>query len=766
MIDVVSVVVIVVAANSNVAAQHAPSEKYVWKNVKIVAGGFVTGIEFSPKQPGLAYCRTDIGSFYRWDSSLQQWTPLCDWCGVSNLMGGESLATDPVDPNKLYLAAGMGSRSSAAIMRSIDRGKTFEVIPVPFAMGGNENGRGLGERLAIDPNSPNILYFGSRHDGLWISRDSASTWHKVHGFPIKGSDNQNQDAGFGNRGLGFGAGSNVGLSFVVFDASSSLPGSPCQTIFVGSTEPGDSHLFCSTNAGSSWEVVAGQPPPTLVPRHAELDSMGMLYISYGNGPGPNNITDGAVWKLNTKNGEWTDITPLTPKHDGNPGFGYGGLSIDRQHPGTLAIATIDRWNPTDDVLRSTDGGKTWNSINAQAHLDISRSPYLSFGAAEPRFGWWMDALAIDPFNSSHMAYGTGATIYATNDVTLADVHQATHWSVWADGIEETAVAHLLSPNEGVHLISALADIGGFTHDDLDLSPPTGMHKNPVFVSTYSVDYAEKNPNVVVRSGTGKDGGMAYSVDGGQTWSPLHGPANSAINQDNRGFGRGGHTGGLVVSANGSTFMSLSGTPEITRDRGTSWTACQGLPAGLRPLFDRVNPLKSYALDVDHKQIYISTDGGASFQANPSEMPDLPVNSGNVRRGVPGGSRYGTGIVATQGMEGDLWLIAEGILAHSVDGGATFMQLTAAPVIMSGDQNFGFGKAAPGKDYPALFVAGSYLGDTGIFRSDDSGHIWMRINDDQHQYGTRFRAVTGDPRIYGRVYVGTDGRGIVYGDIAP
>jgi len=42
----------------------------------------------------------------------------------------------------------------------------------------------------------------------------------------------------------------------------------------------------------------------------------------------------------------------------------------------------------------------------------------------------------------------------------------------------------------------------------------------------------------------------------------------------------------------------------------------------------------------------------------------------------------------------------------------------------------------------------------------------RVNDDRHQYGNRFRCITGDPRIYGRVYAGTEGRGIVYGDRAP
>jgi hypothetical protein len=41
---------------------------------------------------------------------------------------------------------------------------------------------------------------------------------------------------------------------------------------------------------------------------------------------------------------------------------------------------------------------------------------------------------------------------------------------------------------------------------------------------------------------------------------------------------------------------------------------------------------------------------------------------------------------------------------------------------------------------------------------------VRINDDQHQYGS-IGSVTGDPRIYGRVYFATGGRGVIYGDRA-
>ncbi|MCS2428528.1 hypothetical protein [Parabacteroides goldsteinii] len=54
------------------------------------------------------------------------------------------------------------------------------------------------------------------------------------------------------------------------------------------------------------------------------------------------------------------------------------------------------------------------------------------------------------------------------------------------------------------------------------------------------------------------------------------------------------------------------------------------------------------------------------------------------------------------------------------------------------------------------------GISGFFRSDDAARGWVRINDDDHQYGLVLH-ISGDPKRYGRVYVGSHGRGIVYAD---
>jgi len=74
------------------------------------------------------------------------------------------------------------------------------------------------------------------------------------------------------------------------------------------------------------------------------------------------------------------------------------------------------------------------------------------------------------------------------------------------------------------------------------------------------------------------------------------------------------------------------------------------------------------------------------------------------------------------------------------------------------------QGGPKAKVAALYLVGTVQGQRGFFRSTDSGATWVRINDDQHQWGLVLH-ITGDPKKFGRVYVGTHGRGTFYGDPA-
>jgi xyloglucan-specific exo-beta-1,4-glucanase len=714
-------------AAAGLTASRAASTPYTWRNVAIVGGGFVDGLVFSPAQPGLAYARTDIGGAYRWDADAGRWVPLMDFTGFGdwNELGVESIAADPVNPAQVWVAAGEYTQPWAEplngeILRSDNQGRTWQISDLPIQLASNQNGRNMGERLAVDPDDDSILYLASPANGLWRSTDGGSTWSQVTSFPVTSTPDD------------------IGLSFVTFDPASSRRGEPTRTIFVGDAT--GTALYESTDAGATWQLVPGEPAG-MEPQHGVMASNGTFYVDYANQPGPNGMTDGSVWKYGTLTGAWTDITPEVPGAGGNPAFGYAGLAVDPEHPDTLMVATNDRWSPIDTIFRSTDAGSTWEDVGADANLDISASPFLAWGTT-PKFGWWIASIAIDPFNPNHVIFGTGATVFGSDDVTAADHGRATTWSsAAAEGIEETAVNDLVAPAAGpCQLISAVGDLGGFCHTSLSQSPETGMIE-PILGSGTSIGEAGAAPLDVAEVGYS---GGDWSTDGGADWTAMTLPPGSTEG-----------AGVVAVAADGSSIVwaPVDAAPAYSTDGGQTWTAVTGLGEGLMPVADPVTPGVFYAFDPPTGDVLMSTDDGASFAVADT---GLPAGVGSEQ------SSSAPQLHTVPGRAGDLWLTAgNGVLYHSADGGQTFNQITSVTTAAT----LGFGKGAPGATYPAIYLTGIVNGAQGVFRSTDEGASWVRINNDSEQYAWIGQTITGDPQVFGQVFLGTNGRGILVADPA-
>ncbi len=735
-----------VLAAGGTRAQTAAS--YRWRNVKVGAGGFIPGVVFSRVERGLAYLRSDMGGAYRWEAADGRWIPLLDQFPLSSWQGVESVAPDPVDANVVYLAVGMSRREPAAILRSANRGADWSVTEVAFRMGGNEDGRGVGERLAVDPNRTSILYFGSRHDGLQRSVDRGATWAQAASFPYKGRGPQPMAE---RR-------ADAGLSFVVFDpaSASARPGEGSRSLYVGVADPGVHPLWRSDDAGETWSAI-GPDLPFLACK-AELDAEGLLYVTYSNGMGPNGVTDGAVGRYDTRTGVWKDITPERPSPSA-PG-GFMGISVDRSNPGCLAVASLNRWKPHDTVWRSSDRGETWVSIADKATRDVSATPFLLWGDQQAEIGWWMAGLAVDPFDPDFCCYTTGATVYATREFTGVSQERPSRWTPWVEGIEQTAVLTLVSPSEGPPLYSGFGDISGFTHEDLSVSPRL-MFAHPVFGNTDVIDFAGLAPNIVVRGGTPdvRRGGatLAWSDDHGTSWRVLTAPrpadapppALPVPGQPRRPDPY--ESFAIAVSADGGSFVVMTPAALVTRDRGQSWTPCAGLPPGVRPVADRAVAGRFYALDFATGAVFVSEDGAGGFA--PRATRGLPADlsaDGRV------GREQAWPLRAVPGRPGALWLVSHQGLFRSNDGGGVFAPVVSDLTVEMLD----FGAAPPGRTYPALYAIGRRGDLRAVWRSDDEGATWMRINDDRHEYGRRFRCIAADQRLFGRVYVGTDGRGIL------
>ena len=56
------------------------------------------------------------------------------------------------------------------------------------------------------------------------------------------------------------------------------------------------------------------------------------------------------------------------------------------------------------------------------------------------------------------------------------------------------------------------------------------------------------------------------------------------------------------------------------------------------------------------------------------------------------------------------------------------------------------------------MIGTIDGTDGVYRSDDEGITWTRIDDDDHRYGGVAR-IAADTSVYGRVFLA--GRGMNY-----
>jgi len=740
---------------------------YSWTNVRIVGGGYVTGVYFHPTQKNLMYARTDIGGAYRRGPNDTQWVPLLDFTSRanSNWAGVEALGLDPTDPNKLYLAVGEYYASWAgngAMLVSSDQGNTFKTVPLSFKNGSNELGRGTGDRIVVDANLPSTVYFGTRLAGLQISTDSGATWNQVASLPVTSTSNEN----------------GVVAVLPIKSSGSSLSATPAVYAIVGGTGTGTDPvgIYATTHGGSTtsaWTPVAGQPSfasatTPLAPLQAKLGPDGSIYILYGDQPGPNTMNVSQLWKFVPgsawTSGTWTQITLPNQNLTINNTNGYGAFTVDPSNAGHLLLSTLDQYYPTADVVyRSTDDGATWRDVSSVkissssvspnlATHDASLAPYVAFHqpASDISTGNWVTSVAIDPFNAAHAVYGNGGQIWATADVTNADPSASSlgivDWKIDALGVEETAITGLWAPPSGATiLLSSMLDNYGFAHQDLTVSPPQQMFWSPGATPT-AMDFEQNTPTNVVRVTDGSGGAApigVISTDGGLTWTAFASTPTAS---------KGG--GQIALSPDGSSMVwATEDTSSVwySTDAGTTWTASTGISSQAQVISDRAKAGVYYGFS--NGTLSVSTDAGATFTT--------------LQTGIPSGSySVPPTLVSLPDAQGDVWLTGgdEYGNLYSNTGTSTFPRLTAASGVQW-SYHLGYGKAAAGSNKLTLYLDGTIGGAWGYYRSTDGGTTWLQINDSAHQWAGS-TAICGDMRTFGTFYLGTGGgRGIIWGTSA-
>jgi len=675
--------------------------------VHIGGGGYVCSIIESITEDHMFYAKTDVGGISRWVESTQSWKPLHAWLapGQTSYMGTEAFAIDPNTPNKVYAVGGTSywNGGITSVMRSSDRGDTWEVVDVSskFKANGNGSDRQKGETLCVDPANGNILYFGTRYNnGLFKSIDAGRTWNRVTTFP---------DA----------IGLSSSFSFVHFDYNSATSNG-CSTIYVGNFKTGD-NVHVSTDFGATWKSIGGFT--TGKPQRCATSIIDrFLYITY--------TSSGAVMKYNMDNNTWQNVTPAS-------GRSYSGIAVDMNSPLKIVATTYNYWSSQqpwgwgDEIYYSSNGGSTWTNKSANGKCTMVNN---GIGWMQGRSMHWVGSAAMSHAKPGWVFVVSGNGIFGTENIAAA----SPVWKVMSHGLEETVPVNqgMISVLNGP-LISTVGDQGGFVHTDINSYPSATISQSIYFA------FAPLAPQKIVRtvnttqSINGKNWNTSVvllSENNGSSWTQLPYLPDTI---------KGGTTS---ISADGNIILwKGNSTPYGTRhywtsNKGVTWNLST-LSINATPVCDAVDPLKFYIMDTSTGYMYSSVDGGKTYKAT--------VNVGS------GGSSTLKNAI---GQEGHIWMNSNGKIKYSADGGKTFTTTTNYACLA-----FALGKEAPGTNYPTIYIWGKGTSSSpeGMYRSIDKGLTWIRTNDDMHQWGSLANAgnIEADKNVYGRAYKSTAGMGI-------
>jgi len=694
----------------------ASAAAYAWHNLPFGGGGFVSGIVFHPRQPGLAYVRCERGGVYRRDGHGQPWLPLLDHLGAADadLASVLAVAVDPQDANRVFLACGEGTGEwsrKAALLSSADRGASWTVHEQPFRLGGGEGGRGSGERLQVDPQNASVLLLGSTRDGLLKSSDGGASFAGLS-LPAKH------------------------ISLLLFD-----PAGGGKVFYAGSVDkPG---LYVTRDGGASFKREEGAPAE--VPQRAAFGPDGTLVVSFAvageSAPNPGALRGGSVWKRSAA-GVWSDITPGRPQ--GRP-HAYGALDVDRQ--GRIVTSMLlEGWDgPGDELYLSSDGGSRWTALSTRSAYDTRSHPWLTARlAGNEGLGHQIADARFDPADPERLLFGSEHGLWSTGNLGATQKDGArVQWRFDVAQIEQAPALSLLSPSGGVMLFAGMGrGLGGGAWEDAGKAPDAGLFR-PCRETSPSVDAAWLAPSIVARTLEGGSGG-AVSVDGGASWTP---------------FGAQGHVkdargGQVAVSAKGRSLVwALPGKPALfSHDRGRTWRVCKGwpeAPAELAPVAEKHAEGVFYVFDFTRGQVLVSVDAGESFVPSLTGLTALAAWQRGVLLSAPGKLR-------------DLWIGLPDGLLHV--GGVDERARTLKGVM--GVERIALGKGAPGAAYHSVYLAGRVQGPggserLGLFRSDDAGTSFSAIDNDRQRFGAVL-SLAADPLEHGTVYLGTRGRGVLVG----
>ena len=166
----------------------------------------------------------------------------CRRPSISAAQGVYEIQIAPSNSNIMYMMY------DGYVFKSTNKGTTWTqtAFAQQAADNANDNYGQVGQKMAIDPNNPNIVYVGTETAGMFVTTNGGTTWSSVSAVPV---------------------GSGAGITGILFDpAVGGVVDGVTQTIFASSYGNG---VYESTNGGTTWTALDRRPDRRRIRRRVE-----------------------------------------------------------------------------------------------------------------------------------------------------------------------------------------------------------------------------------------------------------------------------------------------------------------------------------------------------------------------------------------------------------------------------------------------------------------------------------------------------------------